>query len=388
MFRFGVLFFALILPSVVFAQSATNQPVNTPVNAPVNANDNSLLQEQAAICASYARLMEYSGLLEKTQGELWRERRFFAGAMLRSTISNATNIQPSNANIDSIITEYSTWMIDLFTANAVQDNQDKLAEKDKLKDYIESFCTGLFNNADKAIVKVRPDLFIGVKAENPNSATPSLVSEAEINQLLQENIKLQKNLKQLENRLSEQDKALKLAEAKAEIAEQMLKNEVTASEMKQVSQSKTAQPKTAQSATDQSNRSRTASSTSDQVDAQLTETLMPPPLKPPLPLNLAAKDGDVIDTPPPLPPEEVGLTQVQLASYSTVKNAENGLNVLAKEMPDGAGVSLKITTARLSSGKNVFRIVSSAIPVETAKKICTHYWAQQYACIIKMTKAS
>ena len=43
----------------------------------------SLIQEQAAICASYARVMEYSGLFESRQGELWRERRFFAGAMLR-----------------------------------------------------------------------------------------------------------------------------------------------------------------------------------------------------------------------------------------------------------------------------------------------------------------
>ena len=381
MVRFVTLLLFLILPTLVSAQTVAETSANAPSSQAASApsNDNSLLQEQAAICASYARLMEYSGLLEKNQGELWRERRFFAGAMLRSTIANATNAQPSNSDIDGIITEYSTWMIDLFTANAVQDNPEKLQEKDKLKDYVESFCTGLFNNADKAIVKVRPDLFIGVKAENPNSATPSLLSEDQTNKLLQENMKLQQRLKEIESQLKDQDKALKMAEAKAEIAEQMLKDEVAEAEIQKTANSQKAQ--NADQASSSSNRS-------DMVDAQLTETLAVPPQKPPLPLDLAAQDGDVIATEPTLAPEEVGLTQVQLASYSSIKNAENGLNILAKEMPDDIDASLQITTAKLASGKNVFRVVSSAVSVDTAKMICTHYWAQQYACIIKMTSKS
>ena len=383
MVRFVTFLLLLIMPNGVLAQSVAETPASPTAPKTTSApssNDNSLLQEQAAICASYARLMEYSGLLEKTQGELWRERRFFAGAMLRSTITNATNAQPSNADIDGIITEYSAWMIDLFTANAVQDGKQKLEEKDRLKDYVESFCKGLFDNADKAIVKVRPDLFIGVKAENPNSATPSLLSEDQTNKLLQENIKLQQALKQLESQVTAQDKALKMAEAKAEIAEQMLKDQVVETEkQKSANGQKTAS----------SGEVIASSSARDEtVDTQLTETLSPPPQKPPLPLNLAAQDGDVIATKPTLAPEDVGLTQVQLASYSTVKNAENGLNILSKQMPQDIDVSLRITTARLASGKNVFRVVSSAVSVDTAKSICTHYWAQQYACIIKMTNKS
>ena len=376
MVRFVTFLLLLIMPNGVLAQSVAETPASPTApktTSAASSNDNSLLQEQAAICASYARLMEYSGLLERTQGELWRERRFFAGAMLRSTITNATNAQPSNADIDGIITEYSAWMIDLFTANAVQDGKQKLEEKDRLKDYVESFCKGLFDNADKAIVKVRPDLFIGVKAENPNSATPSLLSEEQTNKLLQENIKLQQALKQLESQVTAQDKALKMAEAKAEIAEQMLKDQMVETEKQKLA-----------------NSQKTASSSArdETVDTQLTETLSVPPQKPPLPLNLAAQDGDVIATKPTLAPENVGLTQVQLASYSTVKNAENGLNILSKQMPQDIDVSLRITTARLASGKNVFRVVSSAVSVDTAKMICTHYWAQQYACIIKMTNKS
>ena len=339
MVRFITFLLFLIIPFGALAQtvaetsSSTSLPQST--SAP-QSNENSLLQEQAAICASYARLMEYSGLLEKTQGELWRERRFFAGAMLRSTITNATNAQPSNADIDGIITEYSTWMIDLFTANAIQDSQKKLQEKDKLKDYVESFCTGLFDNADKAIVKVRPDLFIGVKAENPNSATPSLLSEDQTKKLLQENIKLQQAIKQLEGQVTAQDKALKMAEAKAEIAEQMLKDQVVETEKQKSANGKKTTSETAQ---EQTPSGSSQDGRDDTVDAQLTETLSPPPQKPPLPLNLAAQDGEVIATRPTLAPEDVGLTQVQLASYSSIKNAENGLNILSKQMPQNLDVS-------------------------------------------------
>ena len=184
----------------------------------------------------------------------------------------------------------------------------------------------------------------------------------------------------MESQITAQDKAIKIAEAKAEIAEQMLKDQVVETEkQKSANEQKTASNSVA---------SASSSARDDSVDTQLTETLTAPPQKPPLPLNLAAQDGDMIATNPTLAPEDVGLTQVQLASYSSIKNAENGLNILLKEMPKDVDVSLQITTARLASGKNVFRVVSSAVPVETAKMICTHYWAQQYACIIKMTSKS
>lgn len=364
MLRFYILISAVFLSSSAFAQSVDGQSSN---NAPANNNagDNTLLQEQAAICASYARLMEYSGLLEKTQGELWRERRFFAGAMLRSTIASSTKAQPTNAEIDGIINEYSSWMIDLFTANSVQDDKTKLEEKDKLKDYVESFCTGLFNNADKAIVKVRPELFIGTKPDNPDAKTIPMATQEQANELLQENIKLQQALKTLQDQLASQDKALKLAEAKAEIAEQMIE---TGTPAKPVADNAT---KTA------------AIPVIDDND-----TLPAPPVKPPLPRDLTAEDDEIITAKPTLDPDQVGLTQIQLASYSTIKNAENGLNILSKELPDEFDVDLQVKAARLASGKNVFRVVSSAMPINTAKDICSYFWSQQYACIIKMKPGS
>lgn len=332
-----------------------------------NPNQASLIQEQAAICASYARVMEYSGLFEERQGDLWRERRFFAGAMLRTSISEMTGTQPSNADIDSVINEYSGWMLDLFTANTVISDKDKVSERDKLRDYIANFCTGIFKNADKAIVKVRPDLFVGGTA-NPSidaSDIPELEAEAgeQVTRLLQENIKLQQAVNEMSALLKEKDKALLLS---ADALDEARKRELEKKQEK-----------------------RKAAAASEQIDLILGESLDAPPRKPPLPLQYAAKEDEVITPGPTKPLKEVGLTQIQLASYSTIKNANKGLNLLTKEIPqDFKKVELSVTAAKLASGKNVFRVVSNPISIGMAKDLCSHYWAQQYACIIRMMPSS
>ena len=88
----------------VLAQSATQMSEDL--------SQASLIQEQAAICAAFARVMEYSGLLEETRGKLWRERRFYAGAILRQSYRQSAQ-EPSNGVIDGIINQYSGWMINL-----------------------------------------------------------------------------------------------------------------------------------------------------------------------------------------------------------------------------------------------------------------------------------
>ena len=121
--------------------------------------EGSMLQEQAAICAAFARVMEYSGLLEEKSGVLWRERRFYAGALLRKTVTDSTGQEPSNGMIDGIIGQYSNWMIGLFSTSTGSGDSNDLNDRDKLKDYVTTFCTPLFTNADRAIARVRPELF-------------------------------------------------------------------------------------------------------------------------------------------------------------------------------------------------------------------------------------
>lgn len=365
MFRFALLISAFIV-SLSAPLLAVAQTVST--NQTDQDLQNSLMQEQSAICASYARIMEYSGLLEKTQGELWRERRFFAGALLRGSITSSTGTQPTNAEIDGVINEYSGWMLDLFSANPVIADGDKIAEKDKLRDYIGNFCTGLFVNADKAIAKVRPDLFATQVATVPLDAEAPVASPSaeQISRLLKENVRLQQSITTLQGKLAEQDKTIANQTEKLAVA-------------KPAASSATAEPKA----------STAKASTDIKTDIIMGDTMDAPPPKPPLPRYLVAKDQEVITPGPTKDKKDIGLTQIQLASYSTIKNANNGLNILSKEMPkDKASVKLQVTATKLATGRNVFRVVSSPMPIDEAKSICSHYWSRQFACIIKTEPSS
>ena len=371
MFRVIVLFSAVITGLLIASPSSMvgNAMAQTVSGGTTeNTSQNGLMQEQAAICASYARIMEYSGLMEKTQGALWRERRFFAGAMLRSSISQTTGTQPTNGDIDGVISEYSAWMLDLFSANNVISDSDKLSEKDKLRDYIANFCTGLFNNADKAIAKVRPDLFAGQSTILPASQdNANTASGEQVSRLLKENVRLQQSLLKLQGQLKTQN---------SRIAEQD----------KALAQQQPAAP-TGQ-ATPTTKVAAPATSLDDvKKNIIVGDVLDAPPRKPPLPLYLSAETGDIITPAPTKDPKSVGLTQIQLASYSTIKNANRGLNILSKELPDGP-VELLVTAAKLASGRNVFRVVSTPVSIIDAKEICTLYWEKKYACIIKMDPTS
>lgn len=370
MFRFASFISTVALAccvtlGVAQAQSAQSQEDE--------AIQNGLLQEQAAICASYARIMEYSGLLEQTQGELWRERRFFAGAMLRSSITTSTGTQPTNTEIDGVINEYSSWMLDLFSANPVIAEAEKIAEKDKLRDYISNFCTGLFVNADKAIAKVRPDLFATQVATVPgddamaNAASSSdKRSSEQVSRLLKENVRLQQSLNELKKQLADQTAALNASAAA---------NSTNAARNS--------------SGVSSSGGTSSGGAASVKTNIILGEVMDAPPRKPELPIYLTAETDDVITPAATKPPATVGLTQIQLASYSSIKNANRGLNILNKELADDMeAVKLLVTAAKLPTGRSVFRVVSAPLPLAEAKNICSYFWGKKYACIIKMTPTS
>ena len=165
-------------------------------------NEQSLIMEQSAICSAYARVMEYSGLLDKKQGELWQERRFFAGAILRKNMAVTTGEAPTDERIDEIIRQYSGWIIGLFTANTTNLPSDDTQERDKLESYITNFCASLFDSADKAISRVRPDLFADAIQQK---------SGKRIDELEDENRKLKDMVASLEQMLIEEARSKELA---------------------------------------------------------------------------------------------------------------------------------------------------------------------------------
>ncbi len=131
-------------------------------------------EEQAAICASYAQIMEYAGLIDSKQGEIWGERKLYAAALLYNTVAESTELEARIRHIDEVIDNYSIWMIEIF-ANLpnLRSEQSSGDDRDALKAYIGNFCIQIFTQADKAIAKLRPHLFAVKKPPLPQ-ITPAV----------------------------------------------------------------------------------------------------------------------------------------------------------------------------------------------------------------------
>ena len=96
----------------------------------------------------FARVMEYSGLLEETRGKLWRERRFYAGAILRQSIMTIWSraIERCHRRDHQPIFRLDDQS---FLCHASRIQKTDVEERDKLKDYVSTLCTPLFTNATK-----------------------------------------------------------------------------------------------------------------------------------------------------------------------------------------------------------------------------------------------
>ena len=69
------------------------------------------MAEQGGVSAAFARLMELQAMFDVKRGELWLERRKFAGTLKRQA-SIPEGLQPAvQDNIDALINNYASWLI-------------------------------------------------------------------------------------------------------------------------------------------------------------------------------------------------------------------------------------------------------------------------------------
>ncbi|MGC6484209.1 MAG: hypothetical protein ACON4P_00925, partial [Candidatus Puniceispirillales bacterium] len=280
-------------------------------------------------------------------------------------------------------------MIGLFSTSTGSGDSNDLNDRDKLKDYVTTFCTPLFTNADRAIARVRPELFelpspqqqqpVGpVVAEQP-AQQPEITEPAEpaasaIPPMTDENIAT----------LINENMTLR---ARVEVLEKDL---MTASE----SLNRVLTARTVVTEDDSGGNTVTVLEEAPEPTAPANDTPVtvavasaPAPAEP---------EGGMIDVTTPMQDEEPDVTpaptgrmQVQLASYSSMENAQTGMTLLTEKIPpQHTDIRFTISSSTLSSGKEVFRIVSTPIAMEKAKSICSHFWSLQYGCIIKMTSNS
>ena len=123
------------------------------------------MAEQSAICASFAKLMEAQSVLNPDLGALWKERRKFAGAVIRKAVFLELGRDSTETEIDKLITNYRDWVLSslMITDEISADNGSNTAKKagtshEKIETLINRQCKSLFQQGDEMIRKQRPEL--------------------------------------------------------------------------------------------------------------------------------------------------------------------------------------------------------------------------------------
>lgn len=115
------------------------------------------MAEQGGICAAFARIMELQGILDSDEGKLWRERRNYAGAVIRDASIREGVPAATDKEIDDLIDSYAIWLINGLTFDSEAGMIDPNAHM-KMQEVIASTCTELFATADETIFTIKPEL--------------------------------------------------------------------------------------------------------------------------------------------------------------------------------------------------------------------------------------
>ena len=85
------------------------------------------MAEQGDVCAAFARLMELQSIIDVKQGNLWLERRKFAGTLIRQA-SILEGFPPAEQDeIDNLINSYIGWLISNLNSEDATQSFDNVA---------------------------------------------------------------------------------------------------------------------------------------------------------------------------------------------------------------------------------------------------------------------
>jgi len=115
------------------------------------------MAEQGAICGAFAGIMSMQSIVDAPRGQLWGERRRYAGSVVRKAAELEGLNDIDESAIDNLLNRYSMWLLNHLSAP-----QDAAMMKDDARKaattMIRDVCTGLFTKADTAIIKKFPEL--------------------------------------------------------------------------------------------------------------------------------------------------------------------------------------------------------------------------------------
>ena len=117
----------------------------------------SAMAEQGAVCGAFADLMAMQILVDEKVGRLWAERRAYSGSVILRAGELEGRTDVDSVAVDELLNRYAMWLLNNLANTANADILDPVA-RDAASDMIGDVCTGLYAQADKAILKQHPSL--------------------------------------------------------------------------------------------------------------------------------------------------------------------------------------------------------------------------------------
>ena len=401
------------------------------------------LAEQGAICASFSSLMEAQSLLNPDIGTLWKERRKYAGAVIRKATEMELNRVANEAEINALVQSYSEWVLDSLMSKDVniQENEaetsSSLIGQNKMQNLIDRHCRVMFETGDAQILQLNPQLRYllnpaheakGNKASQQQTAIaaaaplqPTKTQQAKVPQQQQSQITL--NIGQGKSFAltlpSSKPAATSQSEPKSDNAQKApvkqirpkTQQETVSDQEKQRPAPKAdkiieasaendkaeIKPQTQDAAEAPQRQIKVIASPAKTADkpvinvyrsgaentAQQTSKIVPTLEKRETQENLEI--ASVTFTPAPqLQRRNRANAIIQLGSFSQQKNAEKALEQLKTDYPElFKNTTLQIKPHHLSTGTIFFRVETSGMDKGQAKKICDILWQARVPCLLK-----
>ncbi|MGB2209452.1 MAG: SPOR domain-containing protein [Candidatus Puniceispirillaceae bacterium] len=335
------------------------------------------LAEQGAICASFSSLMEAQSVLNPDIGKLWKERRKYAGAVIRKAAEFELQRTPDSDEINNLVSKYSDWVIESLMSKDAPDftgvdneSQQGLIGQQKMQKLIDSYCRTMFAQGDKQILASNPDLgyLLGIKTQAP-AATAANTASANKRPENTASQQITLNIGQGASFALSLPSSTKPTPANTAIAPAPKTPEDSASPAKQVTTSlpDTPKPRPAIPAV----KVKSIEKTDSQILATKTAKLAPVEPKKPqeIPVIAAPQTGELV---------------IQLGSFSQKDNAETIRQKLRAAYPDMLQhIELNINEHRLTTGSLFYRIETQMLDEYTAQIICDFLWAERLPCLLK-----
>jgi len=380
------------------------------------------LAEQGAICASFSALMETQSLLNPDIGTLWKERRKYAGAVIRKAAELELNRTADEAEINALVQSYGEWVLDsLMSTDADLDNTDEqtsqsLVGQGKMEELINLHCRVMFETGDQQILALNPQLgyLLGKPAQTASNIPQQ--DKAEIPAPSQKEADTPKKVQNQVTLNIGQGKSFALTLPSSKPKKATLDKIIT---KKTVAQKAPAEKKPFPKAPVKQKPVIALSEPTDLIPPQpATDTSEKPQIKVTSAPKLEAKKPEIIiksgspstagqeilATAIPLttndtkqlsadisfaaskPAKRVntGASIIQLGSFSQKKNAEKALLKLKQEYPAlFENISLEINPHHLNTGTLFYRVETSVMDKGQAKTICDILWAARIPCLLK-----